>query len=274
MALEVSRIVFVLRTVARAARVPDAEPRADASISAPVPDGLAGLRCGGAAIGAATRRSADRATDSGHKMARAPGFWHEGVMSSMSARWITVLTTATLGITASPHLASAAPEDPPEESTPAQAPSEPAPAARSLAIGGLAGFGVGDFTTFKLHGEGQYTLLPLAPKMSLAIAGHVGLDLKDSYLGLEFVPKGRVLYTLDDKLAFYGDVGFGLAIIHVSAGNLSETDLAGLLRFAGGAEFKLTEGIYLVGEPVGLNLYFKSGSAFQYSILVGALFKL
>ncbi len=154
-----------------------------------------------------------------------------------------------------------------------------------LALGGSLGFGAGDFTTvFKLNGDVQYTLSEISPRVYFDLAGHVGIGFGSSTILFEVVPKARIRYALDNKLSFYGDGGFGFALWHVSVdfpgfppfippSTISSTNGYALLRFSGGIQYKVTPTVILVGEPVGLNIYLGSGTGFQYSFMVGALFK-
>jgi hypothetical protein len=150
---------------------------------------------------------------------------------------------------------------------PAIAEAEP-----GLSVGGMLGGGFGDFNTFKIQGEGQYNLMTLAPKLDLQVGGHVGFGFGSDVFVFEAVPKGRVIYELADQIAAYGDLGLGLAVIHVSG--IDDTTVTGIFRFGAGAQYKLMPQLALVFEPIGFNYYFRSGSAFQYSILGGAMFKL
>jgi len=54
---------------------------------------------------------------------------------------------------------------------------------------------------------------------------------------------------------------------------VSSSDTWGVLRFAGGVQYKLTPQVVLVGEPVGLNIYFGTGSGFQYGLAAGVLYR-
>ena len=131
--------------------------------------------------------------------------------------------------------------------------------------GGTIGFQTGNgLTQFRLTGEGQYGLLTLAPQWELDLAGHIGLLLGD-FTTFEIVPAARVRYLLDNKLSVYGDGGLGIAF--------ASSNTWGVLRFAGGVQYKLTRQIILVGEPVGLNVYFGTGSGFQYGLAAGALYR-
>jgi hypothetical protein len=171
------------------------------------------------------------------------------------------------------------------EMAPAAAARGPGSDVGSVALGGTLGFGAGDFTTFKLNGDLQYGVAEIAPKAFFDLAGHIGFGFGDLFV-FEVVPKGRFRFALDNRLSLYGDFGIGFAIIHnsgvdvlnpfpppifISAG--SYTDTFGIFRFGFGLQYKLTSAAILVVEPVGTNVYFGHGTAFQYSFLVGALFR-
>ena len=144
----------------------------------------------------------------------------------------------------------------------------------AVSAGGTVGFQTGDgLTQFRLTGEGQYGLLRLAPQVELDLAGHLGLLVGDSVTTFEIVPEARVRYILDSNLSIYGDGGLGLAFASFSVGPVSSSETWGLLRFAGGVEYKLTPHVVLIGEPVGLNIYFGTGSGFQYGLAAGALYR-
>ncbi len=156
--------------------------------------------------------------------------------------------------------------------------------AGQLAAGVALGFGVGDVTTlFKVNGEVQYTVSQISPTTSFDLAGHLGLGFGSSAFLFEALPKARFRYSVDGRLSLYGDGGIGFALWHVTApdivtpfgtlpGASTDTPYA-LVRFAGGIQYKVSPSVILVGEPLGLNIYFGSGSVFQYSLMLGALFR-
>jgi len=143
-----------------------------------------------------------------------------------------------------------------------------------FSAGGTVGFQTGNgLTQFRLTGEGQYGLLSLGPQLELDLAGHLGLLVGDSVTTFEIVPEARVRYLIDSRLSLYGDGGLGIAFASVSVGPVSSSDTWGVLRFAGGVQYKLTPQVVLVGEPVGLNIYFGTGSGFQYGLAAGVLYR-
>jgi len=144
----------------------------------------------------------------------------------------------------------------------------------AVAVGGTVGFQTGNsLTQFRLTGEGQYGLLMLQPQWELDLAGHLGLLVGDSVTTFEIIPEARIRYLVDSKLSVYGDAGLGIAFASISVGPVSNSQTWGLLRFAGGVQYKITPQVILVGEPVGLNVYFGTGSGFQYGLAVGALYR-
>ncbi len=159
----------------------------------------------------------------------------------------------------------------------------------SFALGPTIGFITGNsITQFRITGEAQYTITELSPRFYLDLAGHVGLFLGGvsgcpagvscSATTFEIVPAARFRYALDNKLSFYGDGGLGVAFFSstVSVGpfSASVSETWGVFRIAGGIQYKVTPNVILLGEPVGLNVYFGTGSGFMYSLAGGVLFKI
>ncbi len=146
----------------------------------------------------------------------------------------------------------------------------------TLKLGASAGLFASSFSTgFKLNLDGAYTISEIQPRLFLEGAGQIGFMWGSDGVSIyEFLPKARVRYALSDQLSLYGDAGIGLAFIHVSVGNFSDTTTCALIRFAGGVQYALMPNIELVLEPVGLNIYPASGSGFAYTLLAGALFRL
>ena len=154
------------------------------------------------------------------------------------------------------------------------APAPTTPDVGAFAAGPTIGFQTGNgVTQFRLTGEAQYGLLTLAPQWELDLAGHFGVLFGDNLTTIEIVPEARFRYFLDNKLSLYGDGGFGIAFASVSVGPVSASQTWGVLRFAGGVQYKITPQVILMGEPVGLNIYFGTGSGFQYGLAAGVLYR-
>lgn len=128
-------------------------------------------------------------------------------------------------------------------------------------------------TGLRLQGDAQYTLLEVSPRVYLDFAGQFAGVFASGATILDLVPKARIRYALLDPLSIYGDAGLGLAFASLSAGPVSETQLWGVLRFAGGLQYQFTPSWAVTLEPLGLNVYFGSNSSFHYSILVGFLYR-
>jgi hypothetical protein len=194
---------------------------------------------------------------------------------------------------------TATPPTPPKKVTPAAVPAATKPAevavprtapapARAPAsevgnfeLGGTAGLGFGSgWTSFRVNAGPQYTILQLAPNIYMDIAGHAGLAFGSGLTLIEIVPAARFRYLLNDTISFYGDGGFGIGFASLPSVNVGGVEYGGgsqtwgIFRIASGIHYKVTPTIDLVGEPVGLNIYFGTGSSFVYSLAVGALFKL
>ena len=132
------------------------------------------------------------------------------------------------------------------------------------AAGGTLGVQTGNgVTQFRMTAEGQYGLMKLQPQVELDAAGHIGLLVGDSTT-FEIVPAARVRYLADQNLSFYGDGGLGIAF--------ASSSTWGILRFAAGAQYRVTPQVSVMVEPVGLNIYFGSGAGFQYGFALGALY--
>jgi opacity protein-like surface antigen len=206
-------------------------------------------------------------------------------MISSNTTKLALAVSAALFIALPPRLATA--QSSPAEAAAsvdklavAAAPAEKPILGRYSEIGALRiGASVGpDFfsstTGFRVQGDLQYTLFEVAPRMYLDVAAQVGAVFASGVTTIDFiVPKARVRYTFLDPLQLYGDAGLGLAFTSVSVPGGSDTNLLGNLRFAGGAQYKLTPDLSVTLEPVGLNIYFGTNSAFHYSILAGILYR-
>jgi hypothetical protein len=129
-------------------------------------------------------------------------------------------------------------------------------------------------TGLRLQGDAQYTLLEVSPRVYLDFAGQFAAVFASGVTVLDLVPKARIRYALLDPLSLYGDAGLGLAYSSLSAGPLSNTQLWGVLRFAGGLQYQISPNWGVTLEPLGLNVYFGTSSSFHYSILAGFLYRI
>ncbi len=144
----------------------------------------------------------------------------------------------------------------------------------SLRLGGSLGADIFSSTAgFRIQVDGQYALYEVAPWLYLDLAAQMAGVFASGMTILELVPKARLRYVALDPLILYGDAGLGFAFSSLAAAGGSDAHLWGDLRFAGGVQYRLTPELDLVVEPVGLNVYFGTGSAFHYSILAGILYR-
>ncbi len=153
----------------------------------------------------------------------------------------------------------------------------------SFWLGGTLGpqFGT-DYSAFRFTLEMQATLAQLGPRVYFDLAGHVGFILGSFGFGnldiIEFIPAARFRFLLpDERLSLYADIGLGpaFAVFSYPAFTFASVTYGwGNFRMAGGIQFKVTPTIALWAEPVGLNVYFGTGSEFMYSMAFGALFRI
>jgi opacity protein-like surface antigen len=105
----------------------------------------------------------------------------------------------------------------------------------------------------RITGEGMYNLMDIAPQLRLAVGGrgsfayHSG-DFDASFWLLDFVPDAKLKFALMDELALYGDLGMGLAYIHGSAGDLSDSTASFTAQFGFGVSYAVTPNLNLLGE--------------------------
>ncbi len=151
----------------------------------------------------------------------------------------------------------------------------------SVWLGGTIGpqFGSG-FTAFRITAEVQATLAELGPRAYFDLAGHWGGIFGGVGFGnlaiIEFIPAARFRFVLQDKVSLYGDFGIGpaFAIFSFPAPFSGTTEVWGNFRIAGGIQYRVTPTVALWAEPLGMNIYFGSGSEFMYSLAFGALFRI
>jgi hypothetical protein len=127
----------------------------------------------------------------------------------------------------------------------------------------------------RVTGEAMYNVMDLAPQLRLAVGGRLSFayhsgDFDSTFWGLDFVPDAKIKFAVMDKLAVYGDLGMGLAYIHASAGNFSDSTVSFTVQFGGGASYAITPNLNLLGE-VRFDLYTASpvpGGDASHSIAV------
>jgi hypothetical protein len=140
-------------------------------------------------------------------------------------------------------------------------------------------------TGFKLEAGAFYGIKELSPTMLLQIGGKVAFTyngmpspIDGSFWLFDIVPIARIRFNIADKLYAMADGGAGLGIAHSKVtipffGTQTSNDAAFLLKLGGGIGYDINEQISLVGEPA-LNIYIKSGSTTELSLMVGAAMKL
>ena len=134
-----------------------------------------------------------------------------------------------------------------------------------------SGFSVGP----RLGGEIMYGYADVAPQARLdlglrgAFAYHAA-DFDSSLWIFDVVPDAKLVYALSPQLAVYGDVGLGLALLHLSGaqqtiGNVtitadSDPTVALAIQFGGGVALAVAPNMNLLGE-IRFDFYTRSGSS-------------
>jgi opacity protein-like surface antigen len=144
-------------------------------------------------------------------------------------------------------------------------------------------------TGFKLAAGAFYGLQTLKPGLVLQVGGSIGWTyngfaspLDGSINTIELLPTARLRMAVQPKLFVYGDGGLGLAFVHEKitipgffgfpGASSSATDAALLLKLGAGIGYELQPNLSLVFEPA-FNIYVKSGSMTQFTMMVGALYR-
>jgi Outer membrane protein beta-barrel domain len=141
-------------------------------------------------------------------------------------------------------------------------------------------------TGFKLGAGAFYGLQTLRPGLVLQVGGTVGWTyngypspLDGSLNTIDLLPTARLRYAVDHKLFVYGDGGLGLGILHSSFTiplpgfpAVSSTDAALLIKLGGGIGYELQPRLSLVFEPA-FNIYVKSGSITQFTMMAAAIYR-
>ena len=128
----------------------------------------------------------------------------------------------------------------------------------------------------RLTGELMYGFMDLSPQARLSLGGrgafsYHGGDFNNSIWILEAVPDAKLAFALAPNLAVYGDVGLGLAVLHVSVdlgafgGSASDSTLAVTFQFGAGVSYAVSPNMNLLGE-VRVDIYSRSGSSTFISI--------
>ncbi len=121
----------------------------------------------------------------------------------------------------------------------------------------------------KLGIEALYAFGEIAPKLDLDAGARFSFSYLNPFSIFEIVPEARLSSPLSPKFALYGETGLGLGLI-TGGGS---TDLSGVLRFAAGGAYALSPKVNLLVEPLGFNIYFKSGSFTTLNVALGLQFK-
>ncbi len=142
---------------------------------------------------------------------------------------------------------------------------------------------------FKLAGGAFYGLQTLKPGLVLQVGGTVGWTyngyaspIDGSLNSIDLLPTARLRLAVQPRLFVYGDGGLGLAFVHYKATislypggpsfSSSGTDTALLVKLGGGVGYDIQPNLSLTFEPA-FNIYLKSGSMTQFTMLVGALYR-
>ncbi|MFL5263121.1 MAG: outer membrane protein [Anaeromyxobacteraceae bacterium] len=133
------------------------------------------------------------------------------------------------------------------------------------------GFSVGP----RLTGEIMYGYADVAPqaRVDLGLRGsfaYHSADFDSSLWIFEVVPDAKLVFALSPQLAVYGDVGLGLALLHLSGVTVttpfqtfttdSDTTVALAIQFGGGVAVAVAPNMNLLGE-IRFDFYTRSGSS-------------
>jgi len=144
-------------------------------------------------------------------------------------------------------------------------------------------------TGFKLAAGGFYGLLPLSPGVLAQVGGTFGYTYNSwgsgrdgSLHSIDLLPTGRLRAVLAPQVFGFVDVGIGLAVVRASyttlavpnipATTFSSTDASFLLKLGGGLGYDLQPNLSLTFEP-SFNIYAKSSSITQFTLMLGALYR-
>lgn len=142
---------------------------------------------------------------------------------------------------------------------------------------------------FKLAGGAFYGVQTLKPGLVLQVGGTVGWTyngyaspIDGSLNTIELLPTARLRLAVQPRLFVYGDGGLGLAFVHYKTSftvlpgfpsvSASGTDAALLIKLGGGIGYDIQPNLSLTFEPA-FNIYAKSNSVTQFTMLVGALYR-
>jgi opacity protein-like surface antigen len=194
-------------------------------------------------------------------------------MTTLSRLPLSVTLAVTLAAALAPAAASAAPGTAVVSSA---SPSLGAPVG-ALDFSGLLSLEIPpSFYTVgpRFSAEVMYSVMDLAPNARLKLGGRAAIayhsgDFNSSLWLFDAVPDVKIVFAPTDLLALYGDVGLGLAVIHVSQdtpfGTASDTSLALAFQIGGGVAYALNPAVNLLGE-VRFDVYSRSGSSTFVSI--------
>lgn len=123
---------------------------------------------------------------------------------------------------------------------------------------------------------------PLSARVDLDLAIPIGIGYRSISRGstgaetlwIEAAVAAEIVYVISRPFQFYAQAGFGLAWSHVTVeqafvGYQRDSSLAGVLRIVPGLRYALSETLQLVAAPLGIEIYFGSGSSFLLSFLFG-----
>ncbi len=132
---------------------------------------------------------------------------------------------------------------------------------------------------FKVDGGGFYVLQALNATTFLDLGGNLAFTYHGGDFStwmLDLLPTARLRFAVAPQWSLYADGGLGLGIVGVSYdipyyGSYSDSTVAFLFKFGGGAAFRASPQLTLLFEPA-FNFYVKDGSFTSFSMLFGARF--
>jgi len=122
----------------------------------------------------------------------------------------------------------------------------------------------------KMGVEAMYAFGEIAPKLDFDAGGRFSFSYLDPISVFELVPEARLSTPVGPRLKLYGETGLGLGLVTGGGGG---NELGGVLRFGFGGTYALSPKVNLLLEPLGFNIYFKTGSFTTLNVAVGLQFK-
>jgi hypothetical protein len=177
----------------------------------------------------------------------------------------------------------------------ARALAEPAGDPEGVRLGGFAGYGAATTSGIVLRADGEVPFRPLAPRLSVAWLGSLGLSRLtrgESGFGvtrsvtvtvLEAVPGLRLSLRLGDRVTGYADAGVGVYragtavrqefAFGLGATTSSSSELAGMARLGAGVWVRAAQRLD-VGAGFGLEPHFGAFGETTFVLQAGAMYRL